>query len=257
MSFPNYVDFDYWAYQYAEGDVRSIQDAQGTIFANGDLSAALTLITPFQAQAFITANGTVTAIPRFITPFNAQANITAFGNLTSGLGVTRFGDAQITSSGTLTTLISNFRPGEALIVSSGDMSGDAIRLRVMYGSVTSTGTMTGTAKATYAGLGTVSGVGNVNSAANFTASAKGEIIAYGELIAPLYKLGEEWSTIPDEPNVWTSVLGGFKNNTGGYSFGSFSSGPFNALSGDSDATTIVLDEWIPANNTTSVWRRIS
>jgi len=183
MSFPNYVDFDYWAYQYADGDVRSIQDAQGTIFANGDLFATLTVVSPFQAQAFITA----------------------FGNLNSGLGVTRSAAGQINAAGTLTTLVSNFRPGEAFIVSSGDMAADGIRLRVVYGDITSSGTMTGAAEATYSGLGTISGVGSVTTAANYTASAKGAISASGQLDAPLYKLGEEWSKIPDESNVWTEV----------------------------------------------------
>ena len=38
--FPNYCDFGYWDYGYAEGDTKSIQTAEGVITADGDVVGA-------------------------------------------------------------------------------------------------------------------------------------------------------------------------------------------------------------------------
>lgn len=49
--YPNYVDFDYWDYIYAEGDTKSIQDAQALINGFGLVTA--------RANTIVLVNGAV------------------------------------------------------------------------------------------------------------------------------------------------------------------------------------------------------
>ena len=115
------------------------------------------------------------------------------------------GEASIVAAGNVTTLVSNFRPGEAFVVAAGDMSSDAIRLRAVYGDITSFGSVDAIPEGTFSVAGNISALGNVSAAANFTASVKGSITANAEIVAPLYKLGEEWTKVPKESDTWRRI----------------------------------------------------
>jgi hypothetical protein len=72
----NYVDFGYWNYGYAEGDIKSIQTGSGSIDCVATVSA-FSSVTRI-AKAVINAIATVVARGSYIT--NGIAFISAFAN---------------------------------------------------------------------------------------------------------------------------------------------------------------------------------
>jgi hypothetical protein len=115
------------------------------------------------------------------------------------------GEASIVAAGNATALASKIKGVAAAIVADGDVSSDAIRLRAVYGDITSSGVVSANPDATFSAKADVSASGNVTASANFTASVKGSITANAEIVAPLYKLGEEWTKVPKESDTWRRI----------------------------------------------------
>lgn len=72
----NYVDFGYWEYGYAEGDIKSIQTGSGAV--NGTATVSVSSSVTRVAKAIINAIATVVARGSYIT--NGIASISAFAN---------------------------------------------------------------------------------------------------------------------------------------------------------------------------------
>jgi len=112
------------------------------------------------------------------------------------------GEASVVAAGSAAATGSKITFGDAAIVADGDTAGDAIRLRAVYGDIASSGIVSANPDATFSANADVSASGNVTADANLNASAKGFITANCQVIAPLYKIGEEWTKIPKESNTW-------------------------------------------------------
>lgn len=139
MSYPNYVDFDYWDYQYAEGDTRSVQDVPG----------------------LITANGYVIASP--YATYSGVGNIAGSGLV--GVHVSNFrpGAGTINGTGTLSTDAIRVRTSIAPITATSTVSASGEATYSGVGTITSNGELFSVANYTVSQKGNIASNANVDA----------------------------------------------------------------------------------------------
>ena len=217
----NYVDYDYWEYGYAYGDIRFIE-ASATVNAN--VSLIVNGVAIYSRQAVVSTNATVST--DYIRIRFNNADVTAYADITANGGVVYDGTASVLTSAQVTSDSIRYR------LVTGDIAGslsftaegysDAIASASIFNNVTfsANGYLTryAIANITVSNQVTTNGylirlvTPSINATANVTAYPRAIWNGIGNAMSSNLSvtalgtvLGEEWSDSAVGNEVWNWV----------------------------------------------------
>lgn len=177
----NYVDYDYWVQGYGEGDLSQ----PDRYVVAGYWSDGYALYEAIEGSAAITAEAVVTA--KAVDFVLGSAAITANASFEATGIVPITGSASVSATATVTADAVDMLIGEAIINASATVTADGVSILIGAASVT--------ASANVIAIGTTSSDVTIAISCNSLLGASGNVI------------GDEWSGVTPESNVWSNVGG--------------------------------------------------
>lgn len=133
----------------------------------------------------------------------AEGSIASDGNVIAVAGKTTFSAGVITANGVVETNGIRQRTTEGLINSAGLVFADGIRLRTTTQNITAAADFVANANGSFGVAAIIAGYGNASVSAKYSVNVRGSINGSADVAAILYRVGEEWSNVAQEPGTWT------------------------------------------------------
>ena len=138
----------------------------------------------------------------------ADGSITASGSVVSDATRLRTIIGQITASGLLSVETEKLFGTNIVIAASANVVTNADRQRVVSGAITAAGSLSVVVGTEQDFIAFIISTGEMSASAGRTTGGVANISANGNIVATLYKFGEEWVVVADETNSWTTIPDG-------------------------------------------------
>ncbi len=135
----------------------------------------------------------------------ADGAVTSAGTVNTGTSVTSDVQGLIVASGNVAALVARIQEVTGAIDAAGTFTSDAVRIRVVDGVISAQGLMSGDANATFGPTDAITASGSLTALAGYVVDAAAGISSNAQFICTVYKMGDEWVLVPDQPNTWSDI----------------------------------------------------